>query len=107
MSKYDHTMRVNQTPVERMEGWELADALGELQSQIGYLKDREGQLKGELIDRGQDVEGEVWAVTLSDVNRNQVNWKLIADKLGASRQIVTAHTRRQSYTAVRVYELED
>lgn len=107
MGKYDYTMRVDKAPVEKLESWELADALGVLQAQIGDLKEREAELKGELIDRGQDVEGEVYAVSLSDVNRNQVNWKLIANKLGASRQIVTAHTRRQSYTAVRVYELED
>ena len=39
-------------PVEGLESWELADELGELQACIGQLKDRESQLKGELIDRG-------------------------------------------------------
>ena len=107
MSSYRYTIAVDRTPVDKMECWELADALGVIQSQIGDLKERESELKGELIDSGEDVEGAAYAVTLSDVNRRSVNWKLIADKLGASRQIITAHTRRQSYTAVRVYELED
>ena len=38
----DRTMRINITPVEKFEGWELADELGILQAQIGELKEREG-----------------------------------------------------------------
>lgn len=95
------------TRIEGMTSATLADKLGELQAQIGELKALEAEYKGELIDRGENVEGEWFAVTLSDVNRNQTNWKLIADKLGASRQMISSHTRRQSYTTVRVYELED
>ena len=108
----DYTIRVDKTPVEKMEGWELADALGTIQTQIGDLKSREAELKGALIELRKSeffdyVEGEVYRATLSEVDRNQVNWKLIATKLGASRQIITAHSRTQSFTTVRLFELED
>ena len=93
--------------VAKMGDRHLADELGQVQAVIGAWKEREAQLKGELIDRGHDVEGSEFAITLSDVNRKQTNWRLIAEKLGATRQLITAHTRRQVYTAVRVYELED
>lgn len=95
------------TRIEDRKSETLVDELGELQAQIGELKARESAIKGELIDRGENAEGEWFYVNLSDVNRSQVNWHLIARKLGASRQMITSHTRRQTYTAVRVYEKEE
>jgi len=102
-----YTIRIDRTPVEKLEGWELVDQLASLQSQIGDLKARESEIKGTLIEMGFDVVNgtEVRAV-IADVTRNQINWKLIAEKLGASRQLITAHTRTQSYTTVRLYEGE-
>lgn len=99
-------MTINTTNVEKFEGWELADELGILQEQIGRLKEREAELKGELIDRGYDVDGNYFSVKLVPVDRTTTNWRLIANKLGASRQIITAHSRRTSYAQVRVTELE-
>lgn len=81
------------------------NALVEVQDRIGELKAQEAALKGALIESGYDVvEGTDMRAVIADVNRRQVNWKLIAEKLGASRQIITAHTRTSSYKTVRLYE---
>jgi hypothetical protein len=101
------TIKVNDWNVDDMESWELADELGQLHANMRVLKRREAQLKGELIDRGDDVEGEYHAVSLSHVRRDQTNWKLIAEKFNPSRQMIAAHTRKLDYYTVRVYDLED
>lgn len=102
---YVKNIRVDTTPVDGLEGWELVDRLEDLQHAIGELKTLEGDVKGALIDMGYDViEGTEVRAVIADVLRKQVNWKLIAEKLGASRQIVTAHTRTQSYKTIRIYE---
>jgi hypothetical protein len=90
-----------------MDLQQTVNALADVQSEIGKLKAQEGALKGYLIESGYEVvEGDTHRAVVADVTRNQINWKLIAEKLGASRQLVTAHTRTQSYTTVRLYEGE-
>lgn len=73
-----------------------ADQLGYIQSEIARLREEEKALKAELIEETGGagiIEGGLFRVRISESIRKVTDWKGITEKLGASRQIITANTR--------------
>ena len=71
----------------------VVDDLGRLKAEISELTERKAELEQVLKDSGEDaVDGRLFRATISRFTRAQVAWKKIAEKLGASRQMITANT---------------
>ena len=71
----------------------IADDLGRIKAEIADLEIRKGELEDIIIESGEtEVEGRLFRVTVSIFDRATVAWRKIAEKLGASRQIIKANT---------------
>ncbi len=72
----------------------IADELGTIAAQIAALTERQDALKKELIEAGVTAaEGDLFRVTVSEVFPSaRVDWATIAQRLGASRQLIAAHS---------------
>ncbi len=82
---------------------QLVDELGALRAQQATLKEREADLRDELIASGYtEAEGVLFRAVVVESDRKLVDWKAIAAKLQPSRQLVAAHTRHSMTTSVRV-----
>ena len=80
----------------------LVDDLGTIRAQIAALQTDERELKKRLVDLGEKhVDGDLFKATVVESNRNNVDWKAIAEKLKPSRQLVAAHTKKSVVTSVR------
>lgn len=79
----------------------LIDELGLLKAQIAEMKSREEALKAEVILAGGG-EGLLYRATVSETTRKVIDWRAVAEALGPSRQLITAHTSSVESTAVRV-----
>ena len=85
----------------------VIDRLGEIAAEKAELAAEEKALKARLVDTaartGQSsFEGEWFRATVSFSERATVAWKAIAEKLGASRQIIAGNTSTSEVTTVRV-----
>jgi len=73
----------------------LIDQLGELKAQIADLENQkkviEGRLKKRILPHGEG-EGELFRVVRVIQNNTRVNWKGIAIKLKASKQLIESFT---------------
>ncbi len=79
------------------------DRLGELKAQIKQLQDEAKAIESALKADGQDrYEGVFFAATVSRTERATVDWKTVAERAGASRQLIRAHTKTKPVTTVRV-----
>ena len=80
----------------------IADELGLVRAQIAELKARENQLKAQVVEEGEPIEGDFYRATPVWQDRDQINWKAIAQKLEPSHQLITAHTKHTVVISVRV-----
>jgi hypothetical protein len=70
------------------------DELGTLHAAIADMKRKADQIRTELEDAGLDnIEGQLYRVNFAAVaGRTLTDWKTIAERLKASRQLIAAHT---------------
>ena len=81
---------------------EAVDDLGHIQAKISSLQDDETDLKDFLNKSGHtEIDGHLFRVTVSHSGRDQVAWKRIAIKAGASRQLIIANTKTIPIDSVR------
>ena len=80
----------------------IADELGLVHAQIAELKAREKELKAQVVEEGEPVEGNYFRATPVWQDRDQINWKAIAQYLNPSHQLITAHTKHTVVVSVRV-----
>jgi len=81
----------------------LVDKLGALRAQAADLGSDIKFLEGLLKEAGPGAyEGDLFRATVSVSERATVAWKAIAEKLGASRQMLTANTKVSEVSCVRV-----
>lgn len=80
----------------------LADQLGTLQAEMEALKKQEADLKAELKAEGVGTyEGDLYDATVYDSERPTTAWKRIAEKLGASKQMIAGNTKWSVTTSVK------
>jgi len=80
----------------------IADELGLVRAQIAELKAREKELKAQVVEEGEPVEGNYFRATPVWQDRDQINWKAIAQYLNPSHQLITAYTKHTVVVSVRV-----
>ena len=69
------------------------DELAQIKARISDLTQREGIYKAFLIASERPaIEGTLHQVTVTSSSRTATDWQAIAEKLGASRQLIAAHT---------------
>ena len=79
------------------------DQLGNLQAEIAALQTQEKTLKDELKAEGVGViEGDLYDATVYDSERKTTAWKKIAEKLGATVQMIAGNTKSTVTTSVKV-----
>ena len=80
----------------------IADDIGRKRAEIAKLQKELQDLESVLKDGGPGAyEGQLYRVTVSFTDRATVAWKKIAEKLGASRQMITANTTYSEVTTLR------
>jgi len=82
----------------------IADHIGQLRADIDDLKKQLKGAEGLLFNLtgGDPAEGKLFRVVFTQGFKKVVNWKGIAEKLGASRQIVSANTKQSEVNRVVV-----
>ena len=81
----------------------LVDRIGELRAKIAALQEQAAAVEDNLKLYGTgEYEGVKFRATVKDSERTTVAWKAIAEKLEASRQLVTAHSTTKACTTLRV-----
>ena len=89
--------------MNRKSNMTLADQLGVLQAEIAVLEAQESDLKELLKAEGVGTyEGDLYDATVFDSERKTTAWKKIAEKLGASAQMVAGNTTASITTSVKV-----
>jgi histidinol-phosphate/aromatic aminotransferase/cobyric acid decarboxylase-like protein len=70
------------------------DELGQLHATIADMKRKADRIRTELEEAGlTDIEGQLYRVNFAAVaGRTLTDWKTIAERLKASRQLIAAHT---------------
>jgi hypothetical protein len=70
------------------------DRLGVLHAALATMKKEADQLRAELEDAGLDnIEGNLYRVNFAQcAGQTLTDWKTIAERLKASRQLIAAHT---------------
>ena len=85
-----------------MSGLSLADKLGIVQARIADLRKVEQELKNEIIEIGEPVDGNLFRANPVFSERAVTNWQKVAIACSPSHQLISAHTRVVSSTAVTV-----
>ena len=83
----------------------MVDQLGQYQAEIKELTQSADDIKAQLKLMGTgDINGTVYgALVYESKGRTVTDWRTIAEKLGASRQLIQAHTSTgEPSLAVRV-----
>lgn len=94
---------MSKAQVVRLDLAKVVDQLGEVKAKIAHLKTVEEQLKKQLVESGEvEADGSVFRATVSFTNRETIDSKAVAEKLGPSRQLITALTSFVPSTTVRV-----
>ena len=72
----------------------IADELGRLRADIKRLQTAQKFLENLLKEKGvTEVDGELYRVAVSyGIETERVNWRKVAEKVGFSHQLRTAHT---------------
>jgi hypothetical protein len=70
------------------------DELGQLHAAIADMKRKADHIRTELENAGlADIEGQLYRVNFAQcAGRTLTDWKTIAERLKASRQLIAAHT---------------
>ena len=80
----------------------IVDRIGKKRAEIAKLQAELKDLESVVKDEGVGAyEGNLFRITVSETDRPTVAWKKIAEKLGASRQIITANTTYSEVTTLR------
>ena len=81
------------------------DKLFSLKAEIATLRKEEEELKDFLIDSGLTViDSDTVHCTVSTSTSTIIDWKTVAAKAGASRQLIRAHTAEgEPRTTVRLF----
>lgn len=91
------------TNVEQLGNNQKADLLGFIKAIAANVSEVEKALKTNLTETGLTaITGLYWKVSISHSSVKSTNWKIIAAKLHASRQIITANTKEAERVTVRV-----
>jgi hypothetical protein len=81
----------------------LVDMLGDLRAEAADLKEQIATLETALKEQGAGTyEGEKFRATVSASERTTVGWKTVAERAGASRQLIAAHSVTKPFVALRV-----
>jgi len=87
----------------RKSNMTIVDQLGTLQAEIAGLQAQEKELKQALIDEGVGIhDGDLFQANVIESERRNVAWKAIAEKLGASAQMIAGNTKVMIVTSVKV-----
>jgi hypothetical protein len=79
------------------------DRLGSLRAEIKVLQEEAKEIEDTLIDRVPDrTDGSIFTALVVRSHTKTVNWKAIATKLNASRQMILGNTKLGSRAQVRV-----
>lgn len=79
-----------------------ADELGKIRAQIADLKAREQQIVNEILSyNAQYVQGALFGATVVEQFRTTTAWKRIAEKLGASAQMIRANSKTNRVVSVK------
>lgn len=79
------------------------DKLAALRAQINELKKAEEKLVGEVKEQGiGKYAGTEHVATVFAVDRETVDWKGIAEKVGYSTQMLTAYTNKTTTVQLRL-----
>ena len=80
-----------------------SDDLGLVKAQIAELNEEKGVLEAIIIASGVgEVDGELFRSVHIHADRKQVAWKRIAEKLGASKRLISANTKTIQVDSVKV-----
>jgi hypothetical protein len=96
---------MNTATLDRATLAATVDALAQVKAEISRLKTREDELKAALIESGESsIEGTAHRAALTYCpGREVIDWKTVAERAGASRQLITAHTTQgEAFYTVRV-----
>jgi hypothetical protein len=81
----------------------IADRIGELDAIIKPLAKEREALAADLKARGAGrYAGDLWSCTVTEAERTTTDWRAVAEKLGPSRQLITAHTSTTPVVTLRV-----
>jgi len=101
--KHTVTLRPNYTTLSLEE---KADELGDLRAALKPLLEAQASLETDLKKSGrEEVNGDRYRVTISVFDRATVAWKKIAEKLGASKQMIVGNTSNVTVTKLNVTAL--
>jgi hypothetical protein len=81
------------------------DRLGTVQAAIAKLQEEEKVLKEYMvlhIKAGTREEGDIFGVSHSEAERKTVAYKTIAERLGATRQMIVANTKKSEVHTIKV-----
>lgn len=79
------------------------DTLGTLRAEAKHLNEQIKVLEAHLKASGYDeINGDLFHATVSYSERSTVDWKTVAERAGASRQLITAHTTTRPIVTLRV-----
>ena len=71
----------------------IADMIGQQRAELNELKQTLKYWEDLAKESGEPVlEGNLFRVSVVQSNRKTVNWKAVAEKLGPSRQLITANS---------------
>ncbi|MBK8168247.1 MAG: hypothetical protein IPK64_20050 [bacterium] len=81
----------------------IADRIGELDAIIKPLaKEREALAAGLKARGAGRYAGDLWSCTVVEAERTTTDWRAVAERLGPSRQLITAHTTTTPVVTLRV-----
>ena len=80
----------------------IADQLGVINARIAELQADSKKLKAEIIAGGHMVEGDLFRATPIHADRTTTAWRKVAEKLHASRQIITAYSKTTGVDSVKI-----
>lgn len=79
------------------------DQLGAVKAQIAELEKIEAALVAKVKAAGLGrIEGQLFEANTFEQDRESVNWKAIAEKVGFSPQLKAAHTSRSTSVVTKV-----
>lgn len=81
------------------------EQLAAIKAEIADLRKQEEELKDALIDSGEKIiDSHDWHCVISTTTRTVIDWKTVAAKAGASRQLIRSYTSEgEPTTSVRLY----
>jgi hypothetical protein len=77
----------------------IVDELAEVKAQLSELKGAEDNLKASLIAAEVSAaNGTLHRTTITSTSRTMIDWQTIARELGASDELIAAHTTQTAPT---------